>query len=279
MNRKLKPWVTEKFKLWQHKIIITPVPVNDWDYKETALLNEGFTVVPADLNAHQLIIGEINDLINKEKLRRLPLPQSYSSRFINFDNWNELKTYLGDDKRLLQWVCALAVYPYIDWKVTVAIGKAIDENSLHPSRLVTYTNLLKIARIKWMQSGVQPDELRLHMLHHLDNRTEVIARNTMVQLLTEVEEDISPLSLVKNEFELNKTVNQFLLHTQNPGNNKLTDNEKDRMKEYVQNQWLDYPLEKYLNTADKTLLKDREGKESITPGDFFKLDDTIEKRE
>ena len=278
MNRKLKPWVSEKFRAWHRKIIITPVAVDDWDYKETALLSEGFTVVPADLNAHQLIIDEINDLINKDKFRKLPLPHSYSSRFINFDDWKELRAYLGEDPALLQWVCALAVYPYIDWKVTVAIGKAIENSLPGKDRLVTYTNLLKISRIKWMQSGVQPDDLRLKMLHHLDNTTELLARKTILQLLAEVEEDIAPSSLVRSEFDLNKTVNRFLLHTNNPLDNWLTEKERALMKTYVEKQYLDYPLESYLNAADKTLLKENGSQKSISPQEFFEADDELRKR-
>ena len=277
LNRKLKPWVSEKFKPWQRKIIITPAPVDDWDYKETALLSEGFTVVPADLNAHQLIIGEINDLINKEKFRKLSLPHSYSSRFVNFDDWQSLKAYLGDDPLLLQWVCALGVYPYIDWKVTVAIGKAIENNSPQQRGLVTYTNLLKLSRIKWMQNGLQPDEVRLMMLHNLDNRTESIARDTIVRLLNEVEDDILPTSIARSEFDLNKTVNRFLLYTENPEENALTDSEKSMMKKYVEKQWLDYPLESYLNSANKTLLKEKGGEKSISPEEYFKQDDTFQK--
>ncbi|MBC7826839.1 MAG: N-acetylmuramoyl-L-alanine amidase [Chitinophagaceae bacterium] len=278
MGTKLKPWVNEKFKLWQHKIIVTPVPVNDWDYKETALLNEGFTVVPADLNAHQLIIGEINDLINREKFKKIPLPSAYSSRFVNFDEWSELKEYLGSDEELLQWVCALAVYPYVDWKVTVAIGKAIEENSSQQNHLVTYSNLLKISRIKWMQSGAQPDDLRLQMLQYLNSKTEIIARNTMVQLLEEAGTEITDSSLVKNEYELNKTVNRFLLHTQNPDANDLTDNEREQMKEYVRQEWLDYPLQNYLDHAKNTLLKNDKGVESITPQEYFKLKDVEQQK-
>ena len=278
LNRRVKPWVNEKFKVWQRKIIITPVPVNDWDYKESALLREGFTVVPADLNAHHLIIGEINDLINKEKMSKLSLPSSYSSRFVNFDEWSELKQYLGNDPQLLRWVCALAVYPYVDWKVTIAIGKAIENASPKTDRLVTYSNLLKISRIKWMQSGVQTDELRLNMLHHLDNNTEVIARNAMVELLKEVEDDFSPSSLARDEFELNKTVNRFLLHTQSPDDNALSELEKKLMKKYVKNQVLDYPLDNYLNSSERTLLKDKHGKKSISPEEFFEADDSAKQK-
>ena len=246
MNRKLKPWVTEKFNVWQRKIIITPIPYNDWDYKESTWLQEGFTVVPADLNAHYLIIGEINDLINREKLHKQTMPHTYSARFIDFDDWDALKKYLVDNPQLLQWVCALGVYPYVDWKVTIAIGKAIESASSKSDALVTYSNLLKISRIKWMQSGILPDE-SMKTLQHLENKNEVIARNVMVQLLHEVEDDISPTSLVKDEFDLNKTVNRFLLHTQNPVNNNLTDAEKELMKKYVSDQSLDYPLDSYLN--------------------------------
>ena len=276
LNTTLKPWVTEKFKLWQHKIILTPVAINDWDYKESAFLNAGYTVVPADLNAHQLITSEINDLLNRQNRQKLSIPLAYSSRFVNFDDWAELKAYLGNDQELLQWVCALAVYPYVDWKVTVALGKAIEESMGEQNKLVTYSNLLKISRIKWMQTGVQPDALRLKLLNHLNNKIEVVARKTMLQLLDEIEADILESSLIQDEFQLNKTVNSFLLHTQNPVEISLKTSDKENMKKYVENKLLDYPLEKYLNKADKTLLKDQDGGKSISPEEYFRLEDSRE---
>ncbi|MBA2563558.1 MAG: hypothetical protein H0V14_11740, partial [Chitinophagaceae bacterium] len=216
LNTKLKPWAIEKFKSWEHKIILTPIPVNDWDYKETALMNAGFTVVPADLNAHSLITNEINNLVNRQKLKNISLPASYSSRFVDFEDWDQLKQYLDHDQRLLQWICTLAIYPHIDWKVTVALGKALEEKSEDKIKLVTYSNLLKFSRIKWMQTGLQSDALRLKMLQHLNNESEAIARDTMVHLLNEVEAAVSETSLIKDEFEMNKTVNKFLLHTRDP---------------------------------------------------------------
>ena len=52
----------------------------------------------------------------------------------------------------------------------------------------------------------------------------------MVQLLTEVENEILPSSLVMDEFVMNKTVNRFLLHANNPELNRFTDEEKALMK-------------------------------------------------
>ncbi|MEP7253333.1 MAG: hypothetical protein ABI683_13160, partial [Ginsengibacter sp.] len=276
LSTKLKPWVADKFKAWEHKIIVTPVPVDDWDYKENTLSKEGFTVVPADLNAHHLIANEINNLINRQKMQFAVIPSSYSSRFVNFDDWSQLKKYIGDDDPLMQWVAALAVYSYIDWKATVAIGKALEEKNDSNSKLVTYTNLLKLSRIKWMQTGLIPDALRLEMLSYLDNKSEVIARDVMLQLLNDVEENITATSMIADEFELNKTVNKFLLHARNPVAHALSVEEHERMKSYVENQWLDQPLEEYLDRADNTLLKDATGNKSISPSEYFKTEDIAE---
>ncbi len=276
LSTKLKQWVIDKFKSWTHKIILTPVPVNDWDYKENTLVAAGFTLVPADLNAHHLITNEINDLINRQKIQNVVIPSSYSSRFVNFDEWGQLVNYLGNDPELVQWTSALAVYPYIDWKATVAIGKALEEKSNAKIKLVNYTNLLKLSRIKWMQTGLIPDSLRLEMLSHLSNDSEAIARKTMLELFHEVEENITASSMIVDEFELNKTVNKFLLHTRNPAEHLLSAAENERMKSYVENQWLDQPLEKYLDRADNTLLKDAKGNKSISPAEYFKNEDFVE---
>ena len=276
LSTKLKPWVTDKFRAWDHKIIVTPVPVDDWDYKENTLSKEGFTVVPADLNAHHLIANEINNLINRQKIQFAVIPASYSSRFVNFDDWAQVKKYIGNDDKLMQWVAALAVYPYIDWKATVAIGKALEEKNVLNTKLVTYTNLLKLSRIRWMQTGLIPDSLRLEMLADLDNDSEVVARNVMLQLLHEVEENITATSMIADEFELNKTVNRFLLHARNPAEHPLTAEEHEKMKSYVDNQWLDQPLEQYLDRADNTLLKDATGSKSLSPSEYFKTEDIAE---
>lgn len=278
LSTKLKPWVTERFKSWEHKIIITPVPVNDWDYKENTLLQAGFTVVPADLNANHIITNEINNLINRQKIQFNNIPASYSSRFVNFDDWEQLVKYLDGDAMMVQWVAALAVYPYIDWKATVAIGKALEEKNNLKRKLVNYTSLLKLSRIKWMQTGVLPDALRLEMLAHVDNESEAIARDTMITLFNEVEKNITSSSLIADELELNKTVNKFLLHTHSPREYALSDDEHARMKDYVQNEWLDQPLEKYLNDAENTLLKNNNGDKSISPSKYFEIVDEIEKK-
>ena len=275
LSTKLKPWVNDKFKSWDHKIILTPVPVSDWDYKENTLVEAGFTVVPADLNAHHIIVNEINNLINRQKIQHIIIPMSYSSRFVNFDEWAQLTKYLDEDPLLIQWVSALAVYPYIDWKATVAIGKALEEQNSSKKKSVTYTNLLRLSRIKWMQTGLIPDSLRLEMLSHLSNDSEVIARETMLELFHEVEENITTTSMIADEFELNKTVNKFLLHTRNPAQYEISAEENERMKNYVENQWLDQPLGKYLDSADNTLLKDSGGNKSISPAEYFKIEDTI----
>ena len=273
----LKPWVTEKFKTWNHKIIITPVPVNDWDYKENALMKAGFTVVPADLNAHQLIDREITDHLNREKFKKFAIPNSYSSRFTNFDDWNELKIYLGNDPLLVQWVCALGVYPYADWKVTVAMGRAIEDANKRKDPLVTFTNLLKLSRIKWMHTGVLPDDLRLQMLQQLNPSNEITARKTIVRLLDEVKDQITPTSLIRDEYQLHHTVNKFLLHSNSPTEHVLTEEEKATMQEYVRNGALDYPLEKYLDNSDKTMLKNADGK-PVPPNEYFSLYDEAEKK-
>lgn len=274
----LKNWVAEKYRPWVHKILFTPNPVNDWDYKEKMLMQAGFTVIPADLNAVHLVKEEINKMIDRQKINKVVIPSNYSARFIDFDNLNQVKNYLGNNSLLIKWICATAVYPVVNWKVTVALGKAIEKHSDNKVPIVTYSNLLKLSRIRWMQTGILKDEMRLEMLKELDNETEVIAREKIIELLDEVSDDIPESSLIKDEYNLNHTVNRFLLHTSNPLQYNISEDEKETMNVMVKQQWLDYPLDKYLSNADNTLLRTGSGGKSISPEDYFNSVDKLENR-
>ena len=278
MSTELEPWALNKFRSWENKMIITPIPFKDWDYKQRALRRAKFTIVPADLNAFDILINEINNL-NQQRNITNEITGTYSSRFVKFNEWQELKDYLGKDekyaeekKMLIQWVASLAVYSHIDWNVTVALGKAIEENDSEKRKLVTYTNLLKLSRIEWLQTGILSDRLRFEMLKQLDEESQRVARVTMVSLFDDVG-NVPEKSLVAEEVKLNKTVNKFLLHTYTPDKYELKKEEIDSvnesMKRYTERKWLGWSLKKHLDEADRTLLKNKAGNKSITPSEYF----------
>ncbi len=294
----VKNWIKQKFRNWETKLIITPVTKNDWGSKELSLYEAGFTVVPADINAHQVITDEINFMIDKQKLKKKIVPGAYAARQHNFNRWNQLENYLDKASteiqktnnnfpgaQLLQkWVCALAVYPHINWNITLAIGKALEEKYCKPGQLVNYTNLLVLSRIVWMNDGQVSDALKKQMLVHLDKESEAVARAAVANALREIEPSINANSLVNDEFIYLKTTNRFLLHTYNEKANELTQQEHLQMKDYVEGNQLDWVLDEYLSTtSNKSLLQQPGTSTSITPEKYFELyndrDEAFKKQE
>jgi len=272
MDVHLKDWANEKFKSWNTKMIITPVSTDDWGSKELALYDAGFTVVPADINAHTVIFDEINEMIDKQKLKKEIVPNAYSSMLVNFNHWSDVEKYLEKSCKknrniynlpdhfsyLRQWVCALAVYPQLNWDVTVAIGNALEEKYCKPGELVNYTNLLVLGRISWMQDGQLSDSVRLEMLSHLENEFELLARDVIIKLLTEIEDDVTQTSLIADEFKITKTTNSFLVRNHRGQISGTDDSDFVFMKELVHDRHLDWPLEVYLNNPSaNSLLRER----------------------
>jgi len=294
----VKDWIKQKFRNWETKLIITPVTKNDWGSKELSLYEAGFTVVPADINAHQVITDEINYMIDKQKLKKKIVPGAYAARQHNFNRWNQLENYLDKASAEIQktnnnfpgaqllknWVCALGVYPHINWNITLAIGKALEEKYCKPGQLVNYTNLLVLSRIVWMNDGQVSDALKKQMLVHLDKESEAVARAAVATALSEIEPSINADSLVNDEFIYLKTTNRFLLHTYKEKENDLTQQEHLRMKDYVESNQLDWVLDEYLSTSsNKSLLQQPGTTTSITPKKYFELyndrDEEFKKKE
>jgi hypothetical protein len=274
LKSKLKPWAEEKFKVWENRIIITPAPRKDWTYKESILQQSGFAIISADLyqnNLLKILLDFVNLQVETTKKEKIEIPQTYSARYFNFQEFDALKKYL-DNPELLNWVSATAVYTAVDWKATVAIGKALEEEAKSNEEmrtLVTYENLLKISRISWMQDGIVDDTLRLEMLRHIDNTTEAVARKAIVELLEEIKEQFTEKSFAKEEFELHDNSNRLLLHAHDKGN-PVSDETAAAVREYISKGYLDWPQSVYHQEARNTLMKGDNDTASVPPEVYFR---------
>jgi hypothetical protein len=264
LDNRLQTWATEKFKDWDSKIIFTSVAKRDWGSREMILYNAGFTVVPADINAHKVIADEINYMIDRQRLKKAIVPGAYAARHVNFNEWKGVKVYLQNavnennnelhletDHKLMQdWVCATAVYPYVNWDATIAIGKALETKYAKEGELVNYTNLLVLSRIEWMKDGQMPDTLKIEMLKEMSNDKEITARKAVTDLLEEVGDSIPEDSAIFEEYQLQKTTNSFLVRQYTEGNVDSLDKDFMAVKEYLKNDRLDWATDIYLSDGN-----------------------------
>ncbi|MCW3110046.1 MAG: hypothetical protein JWQ09_4552 [Segetibacter sp.] len=256
LKNTLKKWVTERLNTWRTKIIVTPFPKKDWDKKEQLLIEAKFTVVPADLNANSIIEKIINGNIETQTEASFSIPTTYTTKLYNFNEFESVKEYLGDEN-LLKWACSLAVYPGVDWNLTLAIGKKLEHELVQKGQvidLVNYSNLLKISRISWLQDGMITDTLRIEMLKYLDNEIEMLARQTLVEQLNLLQDQVSEGSMIKKQFDVHQKMNSFLLAVYE--NKKPPKKDEAFIKEILQENQVDQAHEIYLNNGDDTLLKD-----------------------
>jgi hypothetical protein len=231
---------------WQYKAVLTPVSFLDWGNKEKKVLLEELPVLPVDIPGQLLLFQklfgeEINILADLKQYSN----NFYETELVDFENIDELSDYCsnaewadieGGDQYsniLLQWIAALAVYPKIQWELTLAIGKNILDKYGKGADL-NFTSLLRIARIRWMVKGQFPDYTRLELLKKLSKENEVIARETILVLLNEISAaELGATHFAYEEKETQRLINEFNLYAYNP----LKYEDYKRSKELVNHLW------------------------------------------
>ncbi|MBO9200529.1 MULTISPECIES: hypothetical protein [Niastella] len=207
-----KKRLTAIFQRWNSRSIITAVPLPDWSTHETLLQKNDFLLVPAETAAIALLaqaIAEDGVITQQELLKRLT--GVYSVKSHSFQSAHGLKQYLND-KKLFQLVCSLAIYPRLQWSLTLALFDALLKNTFEePAIELTHDVLLKIARIPWLQAEKLPDNIRLQLLDSLTAETEVTARETILALLDQARGITPTNSPAFTEIDTQYTINAFFL--------------------------------------------------------------------
>ncbi len=216
---------------WRYKAVITAVSYTDWNLAERSILQNGIPVVPADMMGLVLLADIITEKENSINLKaRLNLCKGvfYSSRGIDFQNTEQLFAYCskipgsiittdqGEVSLFFEWVTAMAVYPSIRWEIMLALGKAIFEQ-YEKEKLLNYSALLAMVRISWVQEGKMPHPLRLALLKRISKETEILARETILQLLKEIpKSEIPANSSAFAEREIQQIINEYSLYASDP---------------------------------------------------------------
>ncbi|HLG39262.1 MAG TPA: hypothetical protein VI461_06315, partial [Chitinophagaceae bacterium] len=135
------------FQRWTSKSIITPVPLHDWSDREDQFQKSSFNIVPGEIGAIELLTKAIaEDTQIKSEILENRLKNKYSVSKYAVKTANEVREYLNNEE-LFQVVCALAVYPKLNWNITLALFAAILRRNPGYTIKPDYDTLLKICRI------------------------------------------------------------------------------------------------------------------------------------
>lgn len=253
-NEQLKKELSTFFEVMASRSVITPKPLDDWSQREDLIIQSNFQIVPADIAEIELLakaIAEDSPVTKNQLLNRLP--NSYSVTNYNFDTIQSLKQYLNDEK-LFQLICLLAVYPRLQWPLTLALADALKLE-------LNYDLLLKIARIPWLNKNQLDDRIRLQLLNSLTAETEVIARETIIALLDEARNTIADNSPAFTELNTQYNINAFFLYSYDQYKYRQYADSKHTISDYWRNN-TDWALSEYVNSGNSALLPRRQSDQS-----------------
>ena len=187
LSGRLQPW-TEIFSSWRERALLVPEDAELDPHIEYLLTESGFLVVPQSSEGMIRLAGvlhtgllehagnrgpvEYPPLLREEPERWLRLPPEPSSigRLLM-----QISRYLGGEG--FTWLGACAVYPQLDWNLTLYLGSRL-KGAAPDTRLLS-----KIVRLPWFRHGFMPDWLRSALILSLPAERRRQVREAMQELL------------------------------------------------------------------------------------------------
>ncbi|MCB0519767.1 MAG: SUMF1/EgtB/PvdO family nonheme iron enzyme [Saprospiraceae bacterium] len=214
----LRQEATSLLSQWKNRLLLTPMPVVSWTYRE-GVLHSLFAIFPSDTEGLGEAMKHIERGIPDDERPTYAtwcehLLEGRHETDINYRRWRSAadhRDYLKDHPALYLWLCALAVYPKPDWSITLAIGRALAPLGVD----LNYDNLLLISRIPWLVSGDLSPRLRKELLADLDPEAERLAREAVQAELKAVETLVQG-SQVNQEHQINLALQNFALAPEVP---------------------------------------------------------------
>jgi len=160
-----EPWL-ELLSAWRSRTLLTPARPAEWGYQEWALAGLDFMLLPADEVGLASLVETTRPGIAPTADGNDPGPYPSLLRE-RPERWLEsgghppdavdelceqLREYLGAEG--YYWLCACAVYPLLQWDLTLYLGRMLLGGAGFEGRL------LALVRLPWLRNGFIPDRLR-----------------------------------------------------------------------------------------------------------------------
>jgi hypothetical protein len=177
----LPEW-TNIFSKVNERAVITPIPTDEWIYRERTL-SQHFFIVPATLDGLQALTEyyERADAISPESW----IPKEATKTPLDLDSPSallSLHAYLEDEA--FQWLCACAVYPRLEWDLTIYVRFL---PCMKPA-LINEIHLLRLMRLPWFRSGSMPQALRQQLISRLAPNVYREVQEAIIELLQQLNE-------------------------------------------------------------------------------------------
>ncbi len=185
---------------WSRRLLLSPKPWSEWGGKERRLADR-FQVMPASLDSLYLAVSQWNagESLPGDWQRQIKDAIEESIK-LKGDLLSTLREYY--DESMIRWIAACAIYPALQWELTLYLGQQIDD------QLLRLENLRQLCRLPWFVEGKMPEAVRSELLAYLPESEEVTLRKQLYQVFSQSAPP--PLdSAAYEEYTLNLIVNEL----------------------------------------------------------------------
>jgi len=221
-------WVDTSLVRRDQRVLMTPRASFEWGPAEHKVA-ASIPVLPARLENIAAGVGVVERALGlRRESAELPsIPSSY------FEEKEEdlggeppsLAMFLDPD--IFQWLCACAVYPRLEWELTLQLGQVVAQHrpaqvaeafdgsaSAPPNQLFEERNLLQLIRLPWFREGRIPGAWRMWLVKQLQPE---VARATHKFILESIKNNRAPQgSFARDQQDLQLAAQQFWLDQKNP---------------------------------------------------------------
>ncbi|MBK7870325.1 MAG: hypothetical protein IPJ74_06360 [Saprospiraceae bacterium] len=236
---KLSKWASI-FTSWRERALFTPKPIANWDRRENYLA-EHFYFMPASIESLAATLEEFSNIEPRSPQELIPRLEDAQWRPIEVegDIISTLRKHY--DERRIQWIAACAVYPQLQWDITLFLGREFSNDG---DSLLTLENLLKLTQLPWFIEGEIPDAAREELLDYLEKQgLEQHIRQRLHWLFEHAPKPNSD-SVAFDEYRINTAGNEWRF-TQN--RSRRRELEEELTNYYAAGHDLDAVVFKYLN--------------------------------
>lgn len=210
-------WVYQIDELWVQKAMLTPRSIAEWGAAEE-VLRHSFFVAPGTLEG---LIGAI-DYLNMDNLSLKDYFEQYLEKRNTYKylNTHDIGVLISElPEAVFDWVCACAIYPRLNWKMTLFLGSKLEEM---PGALINRENLTMLYQLKWFEQGKIPDQHRQLLLSLLPREIELKLRKELLSLI-----ESSLYHLPENSFAYDEGVHLLLRNRYELAHPEFTVERKD----------------------------------------------------
>ena len=174
---KTYPWA-DIFRHWQHRYFFSSVSPALWGERERLLQSVFPFVLPISAEGMQVVAGDLSQTAQADCDWLHYWQQGADYSLVPVETEGKKLDYIGlfFSKPVKRWIAACAVYPELNWNLTLALGKEPGEfYSGEQSQLNSFRHISQLLRLDWFRKGHIPDAFRVALMTEWLNDRELAA--------------------------------------------------------------------------------------------------------